>query len=512
MYAMPSTSPRFLDRVAATLSPDNQRLFLAVLALAVVPLWLGPYLPMVDMPQHAAQITALREIWSGNAELDRVFWVNWFTPYLLGYLLLYAFSAVLPITVAAKLLVTLSVVAVPLLTGPLLRAAGGDERWRWLAIPCSFGFAFYWGFLSFLVAAPLALLFLTRTITFAHDPSWRRGVRIAVFAIFLFFSHVIVLGIASLISLGYVLGVHYRDLRRLALCALPYTAPIPLIGLWFAITYATETRVQNDAVSFGPLSYRLLQLVSQPAGREALSTSSAGIVLLVTGAIVLLPWLCGARPSRRPERWLPFALALLVFLGAPHYVFDAAYFYQRLGLFLVPLWLLLWDRPGVAERRFEWIAIPIAMLWVVASIGRFAAFARESESFSAVVGALEPGRRVAAMVFEPGSALFPSPVYLHFPAWYQATEAGIVDFNFAEFYSQMVRYRPNAGPRITEAVSWSPVQFDWEANGGASYDYFLIKARFDLSAAVFKDKVDNVELVTQQGWWWLYRNRARVQP
>ena len=69
----------------------------------------------------------------------------------------------MPITVATQVIVTASVLAIPLLTGRLLRVVGADERWKWLAIPCSFGFAFYWGFLSFLVAAPLALLFLIRT-------------------------------------------------------------------------------------------------------------------------------------------------------------------------------------------------------------------------------------------------------------------------------------------------------------------------------------------------------------
>lgn len=511
MVSRPPITTRFLEQMAATLSLDNDRLFWVVVALSVAPLWVGAYLPMVDMPQHAAQITALREIWSGNAAMDEVFWVNWFTPYLLGYLLLYGLSLVLPITVAAKAVVTLSVVAVPLLTGRLLRVAGADERWRWLAIPCSFGFAFYWGFLSFLVAAPLALLFLIQTIGFARAPALRSGAGIALFSIFLFFSHVIVLGLASLIALGYVLGVHHRDLRRLVVCSLPYAAPIPLIAIWMALTYATEARVQNDPVTFGPFGYRLLQLVTQPAGREFLILSSAPIVLLVTGAVLLLPWLSGARPSRRPERWLPFVLALAVFLAAPHYVFNAAYFYQRLGLFLVPLWLMVWDRPG-ASRRIEWLAIPIVVIWVATSIGRFAAFARETESFTAVASALEPGRRVAGMVFDAGSPLFSVPVYLHFPAWYQATDAGVVDFSFAEFYSQMVRYRPTAGPRITESVAWYPTAFEWTANGGASYDYFLVKAGFDVSEAVFKDKRGSVELVTQRGWWWLYRNLERTGP
>jgi hypothetical protein len=509
MSSAASMTPQVPGQLAAALTAENSRLFFAVLALSVAPLWLVAYLPMVDMPQHAAQIAALREIWSGNEALEELFWINWFTPYLLGYLLLYAAGLILPLPIAAKLIVTASVVAVPLLTGRLLKVAGADERWRWLAIPCSFGFAFYWGFLSFIVAAPLALSFLIVTIHFARAPTVRRGLGIALFGIFLFFSHVIVLGLASLIALGYILGLHARDVRRLLLCALPYAAPVPIIAAWLVTTQSTEVRVQNDVVTFGPLGYRLLQLISQPAGREVWSASSAPIILLVTGAVLLLPWLAGARPSRRPERWLPFALALTVFLVAPHYVFDAAYFYQRLGLFLVPLWLLIWDASAAPRRKIELLTVPIVVLWVIASIGRFAAFARETETFSAVLAALEPGRRVAGMVVDAGSPLFALPVYLHFPAWYQAVGGGIVDFNFAEFYSQMVRYRPSAGPRIAEQVAWYPLAFEWELHGGANYDYFLVKSSFDAGPLIFKDKAGNIELVTQQGWWWLYRNLDR---
>src|SRR5690606_12899815 len=120
-----------------------------------------------------------------------------------------------------------------------------------------------------------------------------------------------------------------------------------------------------------------------------------------------------------------------------HFVFAAAYFYQRLGLFLVPLWLLCWDPPAEQNRRPDWLAIPVVALWLFMNVGRFAAFSRETESFDAILDSMEPGRRVASLLVDKGSPLFALPVYMHFPARYQADKAGIVDFNFADFYSQM---------------------------------------------------------------------------
>jgi hypothetical protein len=501
-------TPQFSAQLAQTLSTGNNRLFVAAVLLSIVPLWFGQNLPMVDMPQHAAQIAALREIWAGNPTFTQLFEVNWFTPYLLGYMLLYAVSMVLPVAVAAQLLVSLSLISVPLLTGTLLRAAGADERWKWLAIPCAFGYAFYWGFLSFLVAMPLGLLFIVQAIRFAAAPSVRRGIWVAVASLALFFCHVIVLGFASLIALGYIAGAHWRDWKALALRWLPYTAPLPLIAIWMIVTYSKEARVSTDPVVFGPLGYRLSQLLTQPAGQDSLSP--LWICLLMTGSVLLLPWLMGSRFSRQPQRWLPFLLGLTVFMTAPHYVFSAAYFYQRLGIFLVPLWLLMWDAPAAATRRPDWLVMPLIVLWMLLNTGRFAAFARETESFDRMFERMEPGRRVSAMVYDKASPLFALPVYMHFPAWYQARRGGIADFNFADFYSQMARYRPDVGPRSDERVSWNATAFDWDANGGAKYDYFIVKANVDISNQIFKQRRGSVELVTRSGWWWLYRNKAKA--
>lgn len=500
-------TPQFSAQLAQTLSVGNNRLFVAAALLSIVPLWFGQNLPMVDMPQHAAQIAALREIWAGNAAFAQLFDVNWFTPYLLGYMLLYAASTVLPITVAAQLVVSLSLISIPLLTGALLRAAGADERWKWLAIPSAFGYAFYWGFLSFLVAVPFGLLFIIQAIRFAAAPSVRKGIWVAMASLALFFCHIIVLGFASLMALGYIAGAHGRDWKGLALRWLPYTAPLPLIAVWVLVTYANEARVSSEPVVFGPLGYRLKQLLMQPAGQDLMPLI---ICSLVTGSIALMPWLMGSKWNRQPQRWLPFLLGLAVFLTAPHYVFSTAYFYQRLGIFLVPLWLLVWDAPAAGTRRPDWLVMPLIVLWMLFNTGRFAAFARETESFDRMLEQMEPGRRVAALVYDKGSPLFALPVYLHFPAWYQAKRGGIVDFNFAEFYSQMARYKADAGPRIDERVSWNPTTFDWDANGGGNYDYFLVKADVDLSGYIFKQKLDAVELMARNDWWWLYRNKSKA--
>jgi hypothetical protein len=482
----------------AALSVDNHRLFVTAVLLSIVPMWFGRYLPMVDLPGHAAVIAALQEIAAGNQTFTAAFDARWTSPYMLAYALFYAAAKVLPATVAAKLIVSLAIAATPLLTAALLRAAGADERWKWLAIPASYSYAFYWGFISFILAVPLALLLLILTIRFDAAVSLKRGLIIAATTIVLFYSHIIATGFACMIAVAYLAAKNYRNPRQLLLRWLPYTAPIPLILMWFA---GDQTGAAEAPVRFGPYWWRLSLLIAQPSGMERVT--ALGIV--VTCAILLLPPLAGSRLSRSPARWLPFVLALAVFLATPSYAFLTGFLYERMGVFLVPLWLMMWDRPEQEPRRLAWLAMPLVVVWVLSNVARFASFARETQHFDAVLAAMEPGKRVAALV-DKNTPLFATPVYLHFGSWYQARKLGIVDFNFADFH-QVLEYRQADRPRITETLGWYPQLFDWKKNGGAGYDYFLVKANFDAGPIIFREADATFDLVAHSGWWWVYKKR-----
>ncbi len=485
----------------ASLSIDNSRLFVATVLLSIVPFWFGRYLPMVDLAGHAAVIAALQEIVAGNPTFTSAFQAHWTSPYMLGYALFYAAAALLPATLAAKLVVSLAVAATPLMTASLLRAAGADERWKWLAIPASYSYAFYWGFISFIVAVPMALLLLVQTIRFDESASLKRGAIIAATAIVLFYSHIIATGFACMTALAYLAGKNYSSPRQLLIRCLPYTAPIPLILLWFA---SDQTGAADAPIKFGSFLNRMTLLLVQPAGLERISV----LAWVITCAIVLLPPLAGSRFSRSPARWLPFVLCLAVFLAAPSYAYLTGFLYERMGVFLVPLWLLLWDRPSHATNKLAWLAMPLAVVWVLSNVARFASFARETQHFDAVLETMEPSKRVAALVADPTTPLFGIPVYLHFTSWYQATHRGIVDFNFADFHS-VIHYKQLDRPRVTETIAWYPRLFDWESNGGASYDYFVIKGdvNIDVAPMLFKKNMESVELVAHSGWWWVYRKK-----
>ena len=203
----------------------------------------------------------------------------------------------------------------------------------------------------------------------------------------------------------------------------------------------------------------------QPAGHDRPSL----VTPLITAAVLLLPPLAGCSFSRKPERWLPFVLGFAVFMLAPRYVFSTAYFFQRLGVFLVPLWLMTWDPPRGAGRRLDWVAIGSRAAVVVHDDRTLRGVrARDGEFPRRRGAACRRVSRVARWSTATPVRTFALPVYMHFPAWYAATGRGIVDFNFADFISQMVRYRKDAGPRITEELAWYPDRSSTGASTAAS--------------------------------------------
>ena len=142
------------------------------------------------------------------------------------------------------------------------------------------------------------------------------------------------------------------------------------------------------------------------------------------------------------------------------------------------------DAPQYQKRRLDWLAMPLVVVWVFSNTARFASFARETQHFDDVLAAMEPGKRAAALYRRSKHAVVRDALLISdFASWYQAQKAGIVDFNFADF-RLVLRRKDMAEPRVGEQLAWYPGFFDWNLNGGARYDYFIVKADGDLAATL----------------------------
>ncbi|MEN9578577.1 MAG: hypothetical protein RJA70_1586, partial [Pseudomonadota bacterium] len=96
------------------------RLLWAFAALILATTVVTPYLPMVDLPQHAAQVSMLRNFSHYATEYE----INWFTPYVLGYGISYGLSFVFGVTCAIRVVVGLALGAFVITSAALVKEAG----------------------------------------------------------------------------------------------------------------------------------------------------------------------------------------------------------------------------------------------------------------------------------------------------------------------------------------------------------------------------------------------------
>jgi hypothetical protein len=481
---------------------DNEWLFYLALLLAVIPFWLTHFLPGVDLPGHAAQAVALQEIWRENPFFTEHFEVNLYTPYLTFTVLLALLSYLVPVGVATKLVMSAVVVATPILSGRLLGAIGGVPSWRWLIIPSTYSFAFYWGTLPFAASVPLSLVLLILTVRWDREPSAGLGVLIVGFSVLMFFCHLLVLCFSSLIALAWLAGRNYRQPLRLAALSTPYTATLPLIAIWLYQALNSGTYMTDDRVVFGSYLKRPLDIVVQFSGLDG---TFFFVSLFVFVAIVALPFFSGLRFTRKPERWLAALVGLATFMLFPSYGMGTAYLYERFGVFLPLLWLILWERTPAETTRWHWIGILAVFVWSGANVLRFTTFSLETKPFEILLARMDDGKRVLTIIWDKHSSEFTTPVFLFLTSWYEAEKKGIVDYNFGMFYGTVVRYKPEKRPANVGMLAWMPETFDWQRHNGKDYDYFVVSSMTDISADIFKDRRASIELLQHEGTWWLYR-------
>jgi len=80
--------------------------FLATVIIAGATFWLVPRLPMTDLPQHAGQVAAWHDLLLGTSKWESLLYINYFTPYLIGYSLALLLSFVLPVSAALKVVLS----------------------------------------------------------------------------------------------------------------------------------------------------------------------------------------------------------------------------------------------------------------------------------------------------------------------------------------------------------------------------------------------------------------------
>jgi hypothetical protein len=183
----------------------------------------------------------------------------------------------------------------------------------------------------------------------------------------------------------------------------------------------------------------------------------------------------------RPRRYalLPIACVVLYFTGQQShgFVWPLA---QRFAFLAVIAALPLVRFPsGRAGRVATGAAAAVAIASIANVAVHFRRFhAEEEDDFAGVLAHMQPGRRVAGLVFDAESRIVQHHPFLHFVSYYQAEKGGVVEFTYAGYDHWPIdfrvdRYPPPGGP-ARPRLEWTPRLVEtrelWPY-----YDYVLVR-------------------------------------
>lgn len=510
-------------------------LFVSTVLYGGLLFWLAPRLPMCDLPQHAAQVALMHDLVDGVSPWRDLVRINYFTPYLTAYGLSLALSYLMPVNVALKVVLTAAYYAFVISCVMLRRRLGGDERLDWLFIPAFFGFAFAWGLFTFLVAAPIGLMFILVAHRYAVAPGLRGAIVIVAGGVITFFSHGLVFLFSCLIGFGF-LAIRKKKILRLAYESIPFA----MLGI-LTVVYALMTRESDPLLSLSSylpgvhwdsLSRRWVIFPLYTWTSES-SLSRNALFSLCTLLMFAAPWALRDRINwRNPSSLVPVAVVGLIYLAAPTVAMKTYFLAERFAVFLLPAYALAFCamRPSPwATRNAGFQAVSRSKMTILASAAmmlscwaffavqtvRIHRFADESKPFERIMNLAEPGQRAFFIVFDRNSQAFHTSItYGNYPAWYQAERHGFVDINFAWFLPQIVRFRsdrlPPASPMFDPGGRDSVKRFDWASYNGKLYRYFFVRNPLPLPSNYFENQDCQVNLVAKDADWSLYeRGKCR---
>jgi hypothetical protein len=499
---------------ATPFSVAHRVLFFIASLLALATFW-WPHLPMIDLPQHAAQVALLRDLLLGKSHFSSLVSINLFTPYLIGYLFALPLSFVLSASVAVQLVLAASFIAFVGSCVALRRELSDDYRFDWLFLPGFFAFPYIYGVYNFLVAAPFVVYCIVMQLRFAQEPTPRSGARIVMFGVFLLFSHG--LGLALSLVSGFVttLTCSPFSLKQLRIRLWPYATLGLLAVVVFKLMRFNASGVSGAASPFAEFEWFSesipLRMTRIFVYLGTIWTGDSLVIGLIVGAVI-------AAVMINPRvRWSVggalFLMIAAILLFAPDTFAGVLFVRHRFTMFFLPFLALALAVPrGMTARPWPKSVSVIGYFGLAAAVFTFfviqldraRAFATEGDEFDRILGAALPNQRALAVIYEKNSLVGLKPsVYLHWPLWYQAEKSGFVEYNFAHFEPQIVRFRSDAECSYCYATHFRPQVIDWSTVSIANYHYFFVRGAQEHVAAIQARSSCQFAIAANSGRWWL---------
>jgi hypothetical protein len=514
-------------------------LYWGAVALVISGLFVTRLLPCVDYPQHLALSDIARRLGDPAAPENAVYQLNYFTYNGLFHVAVAWLARLLPIELAGRVVVGLSLAGMAGAVLALVRVLRRPPVHAALFTPILFSFSLGWGFVNYVLATTIAawaLVFVARAVL---RPSVLAVLAAGVLGLACAFAHVLAMLILCLAAAGLALELAWRTASssgplpaRLARITLRTAlAVVPLaIGCIYCIEvyrrqYVWDPNMYRDPTLEGSAPPLWEKLLWFGAFASDLFWDATDQVIL-WAAIAVMGWSEWLSWKRRragdlsredpPPILLPFLLLTVAYLATPMVLVGTHLIFPRLAQWAVLGAVLATPRfpAAAAARAHRWI-LAIALVAAVDVVLHCGLYAWETNDASRVIDDLPPGGAATAVIWEPGTVSFRNGTLTHLAAYYAARKHGQWAFAFARYLSVPVRFKPGAQP-AWPARGW---EFEGEAYDprckyARAFPLVIVKAPKELPrdesgeapvrALVFKQDAQAVRLLSHHGRYWAF--------
>jgi hypothetical protein len=509
-------------------------------ALIISGLFVTELLPCVDYPQHLALSDVTRRLANPAAPEHAEFQLNYFTYNGLFHIVVAAFSTLVPIELAGRIVVGVSLLAMAAAVLALVRVLRRPAAHALLFTPILFSFSVGWGFVNYVLATAIAAWALVLVARVAVRPTLMATVAIGALGLACAFAHV--LAMLILCGFGAALAAEaawraaprsrgpWRRALRTALCATAALTPL-ILGCIYCIKvyqtqYAWDPKMYRDPTIEGSAPPPWEKVVFFGAFATDLYHDGTDQIVL-WGAVAIMGWSAMLAYKRRsawdrphestPPIVAPMVVMILAYFATPmvlvgtHLIFPRLSQWAVLGAVLaMPSFLEV----SAAARAYVWMT-RLALAAGANTLFHCALFAWETKDASRLIDDLPPGRAATALIWEPGTLAFRNGSLTHLAAYYGARKHGRWAFAFARYLSVPVRFKPSSQPAWpSRGWEFSAEDYDPRCKYARAFPLVIVKAPADLRrdadgeplvrGLVFKQDANAVTLLSHHGRYWAF--------
>ncbi|MFN0117279.1 MAG: hypothetical protein ACKVQC_03165 [Elusimicrobiota bacterium] len=456
---------------------------------------------MTDLPQHATQVFFFLNRHNTELGYDKLFYVNWLTPYSLGLLISCGFAQFFSILISVKLTLVFSLVATFYFSFKLLEELGGDTFWSLLVFPLFFGYSFYWGFFPFISAYPFALLYLFSGIRYFKNPHSINGVIFFIASLLVFFGHMLLFLFSFAVLCGFYLRFFKKEtlithVNKLCVFALP--------ALFFSLIFFINK--SKDPSSIGGIEWRTNPIIKL---LELLVFSNNSQLHHITLFMSLLGLITITLSSEKKEKninnFYPFIGAILIFIFTPNSYFGVYFLYQRFSSLTALIFIFCLSETSVVSYKKISQILVIFIVTVSCFFLHYQciAYNREAKEIDPILEKIPKNQKIAPLIFSTEMRMASSEAR-HLPCWYIVEKGGQIRFSFSTLGYSLIRYKKHLNYFQLERLGFTnnnplyilPKELE-------EFTYVIGRSNSDISnSSILKD----FQLIETSGNWFLFKN------